>query len=160
MCDNSRPDVTAQTERTPFWIVSSGIEFPTQLPSVSPVSSPAGYHIYDYVIKQITSLSRSRHLIKWACRCLKEKNRLLCTSNYLLPPPPPKVKEVMFSSLSVCLIVCLCLFVYRISQKVMDGSGLNLVGRLGVWQWRTASILVKIQIRLQSFFKWFFTIER
>jgi len=31
-------------------------------------------------------------------------------------PPPPKVKEVMASPLFVCLSVCL--FVYRISQKV------------------------------------------
>ena len=38
-------------------------------------------------------------------------------------PPPPKMKKVMFSPLSVCLFVCLfvCLPVCRISQKVVDG---------------------------------------
>ena len=48
--------------------------------------------------------------------------------------PPPKVKEVMFSPLSVCLFVCLfvCLSVCRISQKVLDGSRQDLVFSLGV----------------------------
>ena len=40
--------------------------------------------------------------------------------NQLLPPPM-KMKEVMFSPLSVYLSVCLS--VSRISQKVVDGSG-------------------------------------
>ena len=36
---------------------------------------------------------------------------------FIFLPPPPKVNEVMFSPLSVCLSV------YRISQKVADRSG-------------------------------------
>ena len=55
-------------------------------------------------------------------------------------PPPPKVKEVMFSPPSFCLFVC------RISQKVVDGSGLNFLDMFGVWQGRTDSILVTIRI--------------
>ena len=41
------------------------------------------------------------------------------------------------------------------SQKVVDGFGLNLVDVLGVWQGRMDSILVKIRIRIQiqEFFK-------
>jgi len=39
-----------------------------------------------------------------------------------------------------------CLFVYRISQKVVDGSQWNFVDRLGMWQGRSDSILVKIRI--------------
>ena len=38
----------------------------------------------------------------------------------------------------------LCLSVNRISQKVGDGFGQNLAGRLGVCQGRICSILVKI----------------
>ena len=34
------------------------------------------------------------------------------------------------------------------SQKVVDGFGLNLVDTLGVWQGRIDSILVKIRIRI------------
>ena len=49
----------------------------------------------------------------------------------LLLPPPPNVKEVMFSPLSVCLSVC------SISQKVVDRSRWNFVDRLSVWQGRT-----------------------
>ena len=35
---------------------------------------------------------------------------------------------------SLCLHICLsvCLFMYKMSQKVVGGSGLNLVGRFGV----------------------------
>ena len=51
----------------------------------------------------------------------------------------------MVSPLSVC--VC-CLSVNRISQKVVDGFGRNLVGRLGVRQGRIDSILVKIRIQI------------
>ena len=51
-------------------------------------------------------------------------------------PSPP-------TGLSVCLFVC------RISQKVVDGSGRKFVDRLGVLQGRIDSILVKIRIRIQ-----------
>ena len=64
-------------------------------------------------------------------------------------PPPLKVKEVMFSPLSVCLsVLCwfVCLFVFKITQKVVDGLGWNLVDRLGVWHGRNDSILVKLWI--------------
>jgi len=47
---------------------------------------------------------------------------------WLVVPTPP-TEKVMFSP-----IFCLCLFVCRISQKVVDGSGWNFVDRLGVWQ--------------------------
>ena len=40
------------------------------------------------------------------------------------------------------------LFVCRISQKVVERSGWNLVDGLGVWQGRTDEILVKIRIRI------------
>ena len=68
----------------------------------------------------------------------------------LLLPPPPKVKEIMFSPLSVCLAVCL--FLYRISQKVVDGFGRNLVDRLGVWPRRIDSIWVKTRIWTRELF--------
>ena len=59
-------------------------------------------------------------------------------------------KKVMFSPLSVCLFVLL--FIRRISQKVVDESGWCFVDKLGVWQGRTDSILVKIQIRIRGLF--------
>ena len=58
-----------------------------------------------------------------------------------------------------CLSVCLWLFVCSISQKVVDGFGLNLVDMLGVWQGRTDSILVKIQIRIRLLF-FLYTLSR
>ena len=53
-------------------------------------------------------------------------------------------------------------FYSMISQKVLDGFTWNLMDRLGVWQGRIDSILMKIQIRIRiwKLFKWFFTIER
>ena len=48
----------------------------------------------------------------------------------------------------------------EISQNVVDGFRWNLVDRLGVWQGRNYSILVKIHIQIWLFLKWFFTIER
>ena len=45
-----------------------------------------------------------------------------------------------------------CLFVYRISQKVVDEFGQNLVDRLDVSQGRIDSILVKIQIWIRALF--------
>ena len=57
-----------------------------------------------------------------------------------------------------CLSVCVS--VYRISQKVVDGSGWNFVDRSGVWQGQTDYIFMTIQIRIRrpEFFEWFFTI--
>jgi len=57
--------------------------------------------------------------------------------------PPTKVKEVMCSPLSV--FVCLCAGYLK---NVVDGSGWNLVHRLGVRQGRTDSIWVKVWIRI------------
>ena len=54
--------------------------------------------------------------------------------------------DYVFTPLSVCL--SLCLAICRISQKVVDGPGWNLVDRLGVWQRQTDSILVKIHLRI------------
>ena len=49
------------------------------------------------------------------------------------------------------LFFSVCLYVYRMSQKVVDGFGWNFVDRVGVWQGWTDWILVKIRIRLLEF---------
>ena len=43
-------------------------------------------------------------------------------------------------------------YISTISQKVVDGFGRNLVGRLGVWQGRIDSILVKIRIWIRELY--------
>ena len=53
-----------------------------------------------------------------------------------------------FATILLCMMSS-CLFVLcMISQKVVDGSGQNLVDRLGVWQGRVDSILMKILIQI------------
>jgi len=64
------------------------------------------------------------------CLFYYAKDKPIATTAFL--PPPPKVNEVMFSPVCLCLFGCVCLFVCRISQKLVDGYGLNLVDRLGV----------------------------
>ena len=44
---------------------------------------------------------------------------------------------------------CLSVFLYRISQKVVDKFGRNLLDRLGVSEGQIDSILVTIQIRIR-----------
>ena len=78
------------------------------------------------------------HTNKLASACVK-------LQRFWSLPPLPKVKEVMFSPLSVCLFVCLCTGYLK---KVVDGFGQNLVDTLGVWQGRIDSILVKIRIQI------------
>ena len=74
----------------------------------------------------------------------------------LLPLPLKVGGRYVFTP--VWLFVCLS--VNRTSQNVVDGIGRNLVNRFDVWQGRNDEILVKIQIRILEFLKWYFTIER
>ena len=57
-------------------------------------------------------------------------------------PPPPHPLTIKFITFATegdggCVFTPFCLFVYRISQKAVDGSRWNFVDRLGVWQGRT-----------------------
>ena len=59
--------------------------------------------------------------------------------------------------ISCCAWYLSCLFVSRISQKVEDRFGWNLVNRLDVWQEGIVLRLLKIQI--PEFLLWFFNVE-
>ena len=92
--------------------------------------------------------------------------RTFIFGHLIQPPIIFEVKFVLWILQVSCCALCPCFFcffsVYRISQKVVNGSGWNIVDSFGGWQGLTNWILVKIRIRtrLLVFRKWFFTIER
>jgi len=68
---------------------------------------------------------------------------------FLFLPLPPKVD-------GGDVFTPVCFFVTRISQKFIDRFWQNLVDRLGVWQGRIESILVKIGVRICEIFNFYF----